>query len=55
MRSKLDKSIEYIRGYCSKHSRCEDCKLNTDALDGCSIRKLPCDWQTISEKERCKE
>ena len=47
MKSKLEKAIEYIRGYCIKHSRCEDCKFDSD--DGCFIKKMPCDWKTPSE------
>ena len=49
MKSKLEKAMEYIRGYCIKHSSCEDCKLNSDELDGCCIKKIPCDWKTPSE------
>ena len=55
MRTKLDKSIEYIRGYCLKHFNCEECKLNNSMIEHCSLKDLPCNWQTISEKSEVKK
>lgn len=52
MKSKLDKSIEYIRGYCLKHSCCEECKLNNDMEGHCSLKDLPLNWKTPQETEQ---
>lgn len=52
MKSKLDKAIEYIRGYCSKHGSCLDCKLNDDSKQDCILSKtIPCDWETQKERQ----
>ena len=50
MKTKLDKSIEYIKGYCSKHSCCEECRLNNDLY--CSLKDLPVNWKTLQEREQ---
>lgn len=36
MKSKIEKAIDYIAGYCNKHSSCEECPLTSD--DGCKLR-----------------
>lgn len=47
MKTKLEKSLEYIIGYCDKHHSCKDnCKLCDD--DGyCLFLKtqVPVDWK----------
>jgi hypothetical protein len=53
MKSRLDKSIEYIRGYCEKHTRCEECKL-CDTMFNCSLKDLPINWE-IPDKRANKE
>ena len=55
MKTKLDKSIEYIRGYCLKHFNCEECKLNNSMIEHCSLKDLPCNWQTLGEKREVKK
>lgn len=50
MKTRLDESIEYIRGYCLKHSCCEECKLNMEGH--CSMKDLPLNWKTLQEKKQ---
>lgn len=52
MKTRLDKSIEYIRGYCGKHFCCEECKLNNDMKGHCSLKDLPLNWKTLQEKKQ---
>ena len=52
MKTRLDKSIEYIRGYCLKHLCCEECKLNNDMEEHCSLKDLPLNWETLQEKKQ---
>ena len=54
MKSRLDKSIEYIRGYCLKNVSCEECKLNNDDKEHCDLKDLPYNWNTISERKEKK-
>lgn len=45
MKSKLEKSIEYIKGFCNKHVNCEKCILKIPATGFCKLEdKVPCDW-----------
>ena len=45
MKSRLEKAMEYIQGYCNKHSTCDDCKLATQEAGHCRLEcKIPCDW-----------
>ena len=39
MKNKLEKAIEYIKGYCEKHNSCDGCKLNDDRCGGMSMRE----------------
>lgn len=50
MKTRLDKSIEYIRGYCSKHCLCGECKLH-NGIKGCLLKDLPLNWETLQEKK----
>lgn len=52
MKTRLDKSIEYIRGYCLKHFCCEECKLYNDMEGYCSMKDVPLDWETLQEKKQ---
>ena len=47
----IEKAIDYVAGYCNKHSSCEECPLTSD--DGCKLRTtcIP-DW---TGKELLKE
>lgn len=46
MKTRLQKSIEYIKGYCDKHDDCKKCKLRDSEAGGCGIRdKAPTDWK----------
>lgn len=45
MKSKLEKSIEYIKGYCNKQVTCEKCILKSSGTGFCKLEdKFPCDW-----------
>ena len=54
MKSRLEKAIEYIQGYCNKHDKCENCKLITNETGYCQLEnKIPCDWNVnIKESNR---
>lgn len=50
MKTRLQKSIEYIRGYCDKHNDCTKCKLHDGENEWCGIRdKVPADWKYKEE------
>lgn len=52
MKTRLQKSIEYIKGYCDKHDDCEKCKLHDSETAWCGIRdKVPADWKYKAETE----
>lgn len=51
MKSRLEKAMEYIQGYCDKHANCEKCKLKVQETGFCRLESnLPTDWD-ISIKE----
>lgn len=41
----IKQALEYIKGYCEKHTFCADCPLFQDE-DNCCFADLiiPCDW-----------
>lgn len=44
---KVVEAIEYIKGYCDKHTRCEDyCRLFNHETNQCFFLdcSVPCDW-----------
>lgn len=46
----LVKALEYVIGYCNKHTNCADgCKLWDDDRPGCLLptNTPPCDWEPI--------
>ena len=52
MKTRLQKSIEYIKGYCDKHDDCRQCKLYVSETACCGIRdKAPTDWKYNAESE----
>lgn len=52
MKSRIDKAIEYIRGYCDKHTDCEKCRLHDDEV-GCFLHNsIPAEWKTPSEMRK---
>ena len=52
MKTRLQKSIEYIKGYCDKHDDCKKCKLYDSKTEWCGIRdKAPADWEYKAESE----
>lgn len=53
MKSRLEKAMEYIQGYCNKHDNCEKCKLKIQETGYCRLEnKVPCDWNVhIKESE----
>ena len=51
MKSRLEKAMEYIQGYCDKHSNCKNCKLITQETGHCRLEdKMPCDWNVNIEE-----
>lgn len=53
MKSRLEKAMEYIQGYCDKHDNCKNCKLIMQETGYCRLEnKVPCDWNVnIKESE----
>lgn len=52
MKTRLQKSIEYIKGYCDKHDDCRKCKLHDSKNERCGIiDKIPVDWKYKAESE----
>lgn len=52
MKPRLQKSIEYIKGYCDKHDSCSFCKLQDKNTGECILQKtIPSDWQFKAESE----
>ena len=53
MKTRLQKSIEYIKGYCGKHEDCRKCKLYDSETALCGIRnKVPADWKYKAKGEK---
>lgn len=53
MKTRLQKSIEYIKGYCDKHDDCTKCKLYYSEIKCCGIRdEVPADWKYKAETEQ---
>ena len=51
MKTRLQKSIEYIASYCDKHT-CEKCKIKTDENEWCFLRNNPpCDWIELIQRK----
>lgn len=45
MKSRLEKAMEYIQGYCNKHASCEECKLKVQETGFCRLEQnTSCDW-----------
>ena len=53
MKTRLQKSIEYIKGYCDKHDDCNNkCKLYDSETKCCELRyNIPADWKYEAESE----
>ena len=52
MKTRLQKSIEYIKGYCDKHDDCRKCKLCDSKAERCGIiDNVPADWKYKAESE----
>lgn len=46
-KDRVDKAVETLKGYCTKHSDCyHDCRFYDKEEDECMFEKskLPCDW-----------
>lgn len=44
---RVDKAVETLKGYCSKHSMCDEtCRFYDKTRSDCVFEKgvLPCDW-----------
>lgn len=50
MKTRIEKAIEYIKGYCDKHSSCEKCRLYSDD-NKCIVQDIPCDWECKEQTE----
>ena len=51
MKSRLEKAMEYIKGYCNKHNNCKNCKLITQETGYCRLEdKVPCYWNVNIEE-----
>lgn len=51
MKTRLQKSIEYIKGYCDKHDDCRKCKLHDSKNERCGIiDKIPVDWKYKADR-----
>ena len=54
MRTRLEKAIDYIGGYCRKHYTCDLCPLHTE--DGCKLNDRDVvDWGSDYLHEEAKE
>lgn len=51
MKTRLDKSIEYIRGYCEKNDCCSRCKIYDRSEERCSFKRIPLTWETLQERK----
>ena len=50
---KIVEALEYIQGYCEKHTRCVDCKLYDDENNDCTIcNRSPIDWDIVKMSKR---
>ena len=50
MKSRLQRSIEYIKGYCDKHECCDSCKLNDIKAETCMLKRCPMEWEYNEQK-----
>ena len=52
MKTRLQKSIEYIKGYCDKHDSCDFCRLYEKDTNMCMFKDLiPAEWNYKAETE----
>lgn len=52
MKSRLQKSIDYIKGFCEKHYRCDDCRLQDKETNDCFFgNRIPTEWEYKAESE----
>lgn len=53
MKSRLQKSIDYIKGFCEKHDACDFCRLQDKETKICTLRDaIPIEWKyQETEKE----
>ena len=48
MKTRLEKAIEYIRGFCNKHDECEKCRLQDKETQICRLKDaIPCEWEDL--------
>jgi hypothetical protein len=49
---RIDKAVETIKGYCTKHFNCETCRFYEKESYDCVLSKNipPCDWSVNDEK-----
>ena len=56
MRSRLQKAIDYIRGYCDKHWDCDDCKLKDKSNGFCILaNSSPYNWDFVLKRMNDEE
>lgn len=51
-KDRVDKAVETLKGYCNKHSDCDErCRLYDKENKVCMLEKgiLPCDWSVNND------
>ena len=52
MKSKIEKAVLYIKGFCEKHYGCEKCKLYDKENSVCMLRSdVPCCWDFLDKND----
>lgn len=51
-KDRIDKAVETIKGYCTKHSTCTNCRFRIKGSGVCVFEKgeIPCEWSEENEK-----
>ena len=53
MKTRLQKSIEYIKGYCDKHDSCDFCRLQEKDTKMCMFKDLiPAEWEYKADRSK---
>lgn len=53
MKTRLRKALEYIAGYCEKHTRCSDCPLSGyEGVNECLLVVCPTEWDVEAMKAK---
>lgn len=53
MRSRLQKAIDYIKGYCDKHDSCYTCRLQNKEDAACMLKSTyPGEWELKKDQRQ---